>query len=110
MIVLVLKPFKGFDEKLLKILQELNDYGINIYEKPSFQTLAKIIATPRKLTQFKEIVSVLPNALEIMLREDDEHTQSNGVQLRLVFAKILTLQKVLKSSERFWEQCRLAAS
>ena len=100
-IIQALKPFEEFDEKLLKMLQELNEYGIDIYEKLSFQTFAKIIATPGKLTQFKEIVAVLPNALEIMLREDDEHTQSNGVELRLVFAKILTLQKVLKSLDRF---------
>ena len=97
MIVLALKTFGGFDEKLFVMLEALNDYGIDMYEKPSFQTLAKIIATPKKLSHFKEIVSVLPNALEMMLGEDDD----KGAQLRLVYAKILTLKKVLESSDRF---------
>ncbi len=100
-IVRALKSFDGFDEKLFNILQELNNYGIDIYEKPSFQILSKIIATPKKMLQFKEIVSTLPNSLEKMLREDDEHTQFEDVSLRMVFAKILTLKKVLDSSDRF---------
>jgi len=101
MIVLALKPFSGFDKKLLEMLEELKDYGIDMYEEPSFQTLAKIIATPKKLSCFKEIVSVLPDALEMMLREDDEHTQSIEVQLGLIYAKILTLKKSIEASDRF---------
>ncbi len=101
MIVLALKTFEGFDEKLFKMLEELNDFGIDMYEKPSFQTLAKIIATPKKLSRFKEIVSELPSALERMLFEHKVQIQSDTAKLRLIFAKILTLKKVLESSDRF---------
>ena len=100
-IMMALKFFDVFDEELLSILKELNAYGINIYDKPSFQTLAKIIASPKKMLQFKEIVFTLSDSLEKMLGKDDTYIKSEGAKLRLIFAQILTLQKVLKTSDRF---------
>jgi len=100
-IVSALKSFDGFDEKLLNILQELNDYGIDIYEKPSFQTISKIISTPKKMLQFKELVSTIPNDIEGMLHDNDMYEQADMPKLRLIFGKILTLQKNLESSDRF---------
>ena len=100
-IVRALKSFDGFEEKLFNILQELNDYGIDIYEKPSFQTLSKIIATPKKMLQFKELVSTIPHTIEEMLHDNDMYEKADMVGLRLIFGKILTLQKVLEASDRF---------
>jgi len=100
-IISALKSFDGFDEKLLNILQELNDYGIDIYEKPSFQTISKIIASPKKMLQFKELVSTIPNDIEEMLHNNDMCAQTDMMRLRLIFGKMLTLQKTLESSDRF---------
>jgi hypothetical protein len=100
-IVQTLYKFDGLDEKLLEIFRELKEYGIDIYEKPSFQTLSKIIATPKKLLRFKDIVSTLPNDLERIIQEECEIKEEEMVQLRLVFAKILTLQKGIETSDRF---------
>ncbi len=100
-IVQKLHQFEGLDEKLAKMFQELNEYGIDMYEKPSFQTLSKIIATPKKLLRFKEVVSTIPHNLEKIIQGKSEVSEKEVAQLRLVFAKILTLQKNIETSERF---------
>jgi hypothetical protein len=101
-IAISLQKFDGFNEKLLETFQKLDEYGINIYENPSFKTFSKIIATPKRLLMFNEIISILPNSLEGIIRENNEYTSQEEVaRIRLIYAKILTLQKSIETSERF---------
>ncbi|MCI0501878.1 MAG: type IV secretory system conjugative DNA transfer family protein [Epsilonproteobacteria bacterium] len=82
------------------VLKKLNDFGIDIFKSPSFQTLSLITGSPEKLIEYKEILLALVKTLEaIFENNDDEEVELHHKQK--LFAKIISLHESLSISSRF---------
>ena len=83
------------------VLHDLKEFGIDIHQKPSFQTLALIISSPKHLSSYKNIISKIPLMIEPMLKFDYRYTDRKTSKIRQLYAKILSLQKSIDAAERF---------
>jgi len=100
-IVNALKEYDIFQMKGDKVLKGLEDFGIDIYKKPSFQTLAIIVAFPKNLSKYKDIISNIPHELEHIL-DDDYRLGNDEIQnRRQILAKVLSLKKSIQATSRF---------
>lgn len=100
-IVNALKKYNLFEVRSHEMLKELNEFGIDIYIKPSFQTISRIVSSPKKLSQYKTILSCLPLEIEELLKDDFESEKSEITNRRQILAKILSFKVSLQASSRF---------
>ena len=100
-IVNALKKYDLFNIRSLEMLMELNEFGIDIYIKPSFQTISHIVSLPKKLSQYKKILSNLPPEIEGLLQDDFESEKPEIRNRRQILAKILSLKMSIQASSRF---------
>jgi len=100
-IVNALTPYGIFDTRSGNILFDLERFGIDIYKKPSFQTVAQILVSPEKFLEFREIVSSLPPKLEMLLSIDYNSPKPKIKERQNILAKILSLQKSINAASRF---------
>ena len=100
-IVNALKKYALFEVRSHQMLKELTEFGIDIYIKPSFQTISRIVSSPKKLSQYKKILSGLPLEIEVLLQDDFESEKSEITNRRQILAKILSFNVSLQASSRF---------
>ena len=100
-IVNALKEYSIFQMRAEEVLMGLEGFGIDIYKKPSFQTLALIIAFPKKLTMYKDIISSIPHELERILDDDYIHGNDEIQNRQQILAKVLSLKKSIQAASRF---------
>ncbi len=100
-IVNTLKEYDIFQMKGDEVLKNLKEFGIDIYEKPSFQTLALIVAFPKKLSAYKDMMSSVPHELERILNDDYRHGNDEIKNRRQILAKVLSFKKSIQAASRF---------
>jgi len=100
-VVNALKEYAIFEMRAEEVFNGLEDFGIDIYKKPSFQTLALIIAFPKKLTMYKDIISSIPHELERILDDDYIHGNDEIQNRQQILAKVLSLKKSIQAASRF---------
>ncbi len=96
-----LKGYRVFTTNTSGILKSLEEIGIDIYEKPSFQTLSSIVASPKTLVKYKDAIADIPSELERVLSMDYKYGEEEVENRRQVLAKILSLKKSIQASARF---------
>jgi len=101
-IVQLLMKDEVLEKRDTSFLNALENFGIDIRQQPSFQTLSFIIANPQRLTAYKKIISKIPDDIARLLTSDD--LTYHGPELifrRQLLGKILSLDKAIKATERF---------
>jgi hypothetical protein len=83
----------------------MQGFGINLEQQPSFQTISRIVATPKRLIEYKKILSSTAGKLERMLQSGTQMYEIyHGKELifrRELMGKIISLQKAIDKTERF---------
>lgn len=84
------------------LFRELEQYGIDIYDTPSFQTVSKVIASANSFRDFRKIAKRVTQSIErgVLLGEITSIFKDH-FQKRSIFAKLLSLKKEIQKSERF---------
>ncbi len=100
-IVNALKEYRIFKIRGDEVLNNLKEFGIDIYKKPSFQILALIVAFPKKLSLYKDMMSNVPHEIERILEDDFKLGNEEIKNRRQILAKVLSLKKNIESASRF---------
>ena len=100
-IVNTLKEYDIFQMKGDEVLKGLKEFGIDIHKKPSFQTLALIVAFPKKLSAYKDMMLSVPHELERILDDDYKNGNDEIKNRRQILAKVISLKKSIQAASRF---------
>jgi len=83
------------------IFKKLEKFGIDIFEKPSFQTVASILSSPKQFLSYRKALQEIPDDLKRVLKRDDLPGNHRVHNKKDLLARILTFETSILSLDRF---------
>lgn len=83
------------------IQDDLKTIEIDIDSKPSFQTLTKIVASPKALKKYNEVMTDISEKLRSVLNSGFLYKENEVSCKRQMLAKLISLENSIKVSSRF---------